>query len=130
MRRCLLAAVPDPSASLGFRFDETIDSIEGAARAYGYVLERWRLPASEPAENARPADTSKTISGRHDADEPKPKPADKAAEVAGGDPGLLVFRRAALDPEGGVRTHRLAAGLSDHRDADAGRQPPGPQSRP
>ena len=78
-------------ASLGFRFDETIDSIEGAARAYGYVLERWRLPASEQAENAKPPDTSKTISGRHDADERKPKPADKAPEPAGGDPGLLGF---------------------------------------
>ena len=49
-----MASVPDPTGSLGFRFDETIDSIEAAARSYGYVLERWRLPWSEQAEEAGP----------------------------------------------------------------------------
>ena len=94
--RCLVAAVPDPSASLGFRFDETIDSIQGAARSHGYVLERWRLPWSEPAQDARHAVAS-------DAEKPEPKPegtnpahATAPPSPVAGDPGLLVFRNTKL----------------------------------
>ncbi len=91
---CMLSTVPDPTASLGFRFDETIDSIEAAARAYGYVLERWHLPSSEPPEKVMPEGTTKAKSGRHEAAEAKAQPASDAAEPVAGDPGLLVFRRA------------------------------------
>jgi hypothetical protein len=71
--RCLLAAVPDPSASLGFRFDETIDSIEEAARVYGYVLERWRLPWSEQPLRATPEVPSEKKSQPRSGDDPPSK---------------------------------------------------------
>ncbi len=95
----LVAAVPDPSASLGFRFDETIDSIQGAARSQGYVLERWRLPWSEESESAKPE-----VTALEDKPGPKPeaasrsRPAVTSSPSAGRAPGLLVFRKSELAP--------------------------------
>jgi hypothetical protein len=97
--RSLVAAVPNPSGSLGFRFDETIDSIERAARAYGYVLERWRLPWSESSDQSKP-EIASDKKGQPPKRESSPsKPASSSPQPVAGDPGVLVFRRAnrALD---------------------------------
>ncbi len=102
--RCLLATVPDPTASLGFRFDETIDSIEGAARVYGYVLERWRLPSSERPEKAKPEGPATAKSERKEGAGDKAQQVSPAPEPGAGDPGLLVFRRAGAPSESAVST--------------------------
>jgi hypothetical protein len=105
--RCLLTAVPDPSASLGFRFDETIDSIEGAARAYGYVLERWRLLSSKQPEHAKAEVGSLKKGLSHAPEGPPQQPAASPPESVAGDPGLLVFRRARFAPDQTVRNTDL-----------------------
>ncbi len=111
--RYLLAAVPDPSASLGFRFDATIDSIQGAARTYGYVLERWRLPGSAAPDHAKAEVRSATTDQRHDAGVPPSQPGSSPPQPVGGDPGLLVFRRAGSAPgQSGKRVYRSATSTS------------------
>jgi hypothetical protein len=98
--RSLIAAVPDPKSSLGFRFDETIDSIEEAARVYGYVLERWRLPAQSSSTKPK-VNTEHKGQPRDDKDKPK-QPAGSSPEPVAGDPGLLVFRKAGVVTGRGV----------------------------
>ena len=91
--RSLLVTVPNPSGSLGYRFDETIESIERAARPYGYVLERWRLPWSEQPEHSKPEVPSDTKGQPRKSEDPQSKPASSSPQTIMGDPGLLVFRR-------------------------------------
>jgi hypothetical protein len=105
--RVLVASVPDPSASLGFRLDETIDSIAAAAQVYGYVLERWRLAWSEQRAHAGPDVPSEKKGQTQDAADAQAEPASSSPPSRPGDPGLLVFRRAELATAATVPTTDL-----------------------
>jgi hypothetical protein len=95
---CLVAIVPDPMhSSLSFRFDETIDAIEAAAGALGYLLERWRRPWAEPrGEEVPKVDLTLTREGQVEHVRGRApiaaEPVSKTGRVVG-DPGALVFRR-------------------------------------
>ena len=90
--------VPDPvETSLSFRFDETVDSIERALQTRGYILERWRLPWSDPSPSPpggeTPGDALKAVAQLARAMALGTPTASPKFHPTPGDPGLLVFRR-------------------------------------
>jgi hypothetical protein len=81
----LVATVPDPIESgLSNQLDDKIDSIQRAALAAGYVLDRYKLPWPTPAEREGNEEEAKV-----DQSEPTngpPKPAKRS------EPGVILFR--------------------------------------
>ncbi len=105
--RSLIVAIPDPVDSiLDYAFDRSLDALQRAARADGYLLDRYFLPWVAGARGDAASDTD-------------------GPAAAGRPPGVLLFRKvtSSAGAGGGPRLELLASSWSARPRSPASRSP-------